>query len=68
VRNTKRDEEKVRVGEDLGGVLDGEAGLPAESLLFNILMADLEEEMGRVKWGGGMKLGERRVYSFSLRG
>jgi len=30
-------------------------------LLFNILMADLEDEMGKIKWEG-VKVGEERVY------
>jgi len=37
-------------------------GCPANSVLFNILIADLEEEMNKVKWGG-IRLGEKRIYS-----
>jgi len=47
----------------LGGEKD-ETGLSVESLLFNILIADLEEEMDRVK-REGVKLEEVRIYSLS---
>jgi hypothetical protein len=33
-------------------------------MLFNILLAYLEEEMGKVKWGG-IRLGKGRVYSLA---
>lgn len=33
-------------------------------MLFNMLLADIEEEMGRVKWRG-VKLGKGRVYTLS---
>lgn len=36
-------------------------GCPLSPLLFNLLLADIEEEMGRVKWGG-IKLGRRKFY------
>lgn len=39
-------------------------GCPLSPLLFNILMADIEEQMERVKWEG-MKLGEGRVYTLA---
>jgi len=37
-------------------------GYPLSPLLFNILLADLKEKMGKVSWGG-VKLREGRVYS-----
>lgn len=47
---------RVRVGRELGEVFWTARGLrqgcPLSPLLFNLLIADLEEEMGKVKWGG----------------
>lgn len=37
-------------------------GRPLSPLLFNILIADLVEEIERMKWGG-VRLGDRRVYT-----
>lgn len=34
---------------------------PLSPLLFNLVLADVEEEMGKVKWG--IKLGEGRMYT-----
>lgn len=39
-------------------------GCPLSPLLFNLLVADLEEEMGKVKWEGIM-LGGERVYTLA---
>jgi len=39
-------------------------GCPLSPLLFNILIADLEEEMRKVKWGG-MKIGEEKIYGLA---
>jgi len=39
--------------------------MPVESHLFNLLLADLEDEMGRIKWEGGIKIGEGRVHSLA---
>lgn len=33
-------------------------------LLFNLLIADLEEEMSKVKWGG-TKIGGKRIYTLA---
>lgn len=37
-------------------------GCSANPVLFNILMANLEEEMNKVKWGG-IRLREKKIYS-----
>jgi len=42
----------------------GQTGMPAKPNAFNILLADMEEEMGKVK-GGGVKLGGKRLYTLS---
>jgi len=51
----------VRVGEDLGEgfwmARGMRQGCPLRPLLFNVLIADLEEEKS--------KMGERRVYSLA---
>ncbi|XP_071579341.1 uncharacterized protein [Temnothorax nylanderi] len=39
-------------------------GCPLSPLLFNVLLADMEQEMGKVKWGG-VVLGGRRVYTLA---
>lgn len=39
-------------------------GCPLSPILFNILVVDLEEEMGKIKWGG-VKLEEGKVYSLA---
>lgn len=36
-------------------------GCPLSPLLFNLLVVDLKEEMGKVKWGG-IIIEEERVY------
>jgi len=60
LRETKRE----RVGGEVGGNFWSRRGLrkgcPLSSILFNILIIDLEEEMRRVKWGG-IRLGEERI-------
>ncbi|XP_024875959.1 trichohyalin-like, partial [Temnothorax curvispinosus] len=65
LRETKS---RVRGGNELGEVFWTERGVrqgcPLSPILFNVLLADLEEEMGRVKWGGIM-LGGKRVYTLA---
>lgn len=39
-------------------------GCPLNPLLFNIILVDLEEDMGKVKWGG-VKLREGKGYTLS---
>lgn len=64
IRETKS---RMRIGKEIGesfwtarGVRQG---CPLSLILFNILMADIEEQMGRVKWG--VKLGEERIYTLA---
>lgn len=57
---------RVRVGGKMGKKLWTARGVkqrcPVSPLLFNLLMADLEEELRKGRWGG-IRLGEQKIYS-----
>jgi len=60
-------EMKGRVRGEMGKVFSMARGVRQGyplGLLFNLLVADLEEEMGKVRWGG-MRLGEKKLYSLA---
>lgn len=40
------------IGEDFWTIRGVRQGCPLSLLLFNILVADMEEEMGKVRWKG----------------
>lgn len=61
---------RVRVGGKMGekfwtvrDVLDRQ-GCPLSPLLFNLLMAELEEGLRKGRWGG-VRLGEEKIYSLA---
>lgn len=57
-----------RVGEEVGESFwtgrELRQGCPLSPQLFNILTADMEEEMRKVKWGG-VAIEEKRIYSLA---
>lgn len=59
---------RVRVGGETGECFWTAKGVrqrcPLSPLLFNIMTADLEEEMGKVKWGG-IRILDKRVYTLA---
>lgn len=54
LRKTKS---RIRAGRKIGEKFWTARGVrqecPLSPLLFNVLIADMEEVMGKVKWGGG---------------
>lgn len=51
-------------GENFWTARDVRQGCRLSSVLFNLLIADMEKEMRKIKWGG-VKLGEDRVYTLA---
>lgn len=49
-------------GEGFWTVRGVRQGCPMSPILFNLVLADLEEELRKVKWRG-TRIGEERVYS-----
>lgn len=56
----------MRVGREVGGTFWAarriRQGCLLSPSLFNIILADVEEEMEKVKWSG-IRLGEERIYT-----
>ena len=55
---------RVRIGEQKGEFFWLRKGCPSSPLLFNILLADLEERMGK-RGEGGTGLENGRIYSLA---
>lgn len=58
---------RVKVGAELGNFWTARGvrqGCLMSPILFNIVIADLEMEMGKVKWGG-VRVGERKIYTLA---
>jgi len=63
---------RVKIGGELGESFFPREGTargvrqrcPLSPMLFNIVIADLEEVMGRVKWGG-IEVEKKRIYSLA---
>lgn len=65
MRKTKN---RVKTREELGGEFWTakrlRQGCPLSPILFNVLLADLEEEMRKGGWGG-VRIEDRKVYSLA---
>ncbi|XP_011881271.1 PREDICTED: uncharacterized protein LOC105569421 [Vollenhovia emeryi] len=61
---TSRVRVRGEIGKEFWTARGLRQGCPLSADLFNILLADLEEEMGNVKWGG-IRLGEEKIYSIT---
>lgn len=63
-----RETKNKRTGRETGGSFWTARGIrkrcPLNATLFNIMISDLEEEMGKVKWGG-IRLGGERIYTLA---
>lgn len=52
------------MGENFWMAREVRQGYPLSPLLVNVLIVDLEEAMGKVKWGG-VKVGGERIYTLA---
>jgi retron-type reverse transcriptase len=64
LRETKSRVRVGQVGEELWTARGVRQGCPLSPILFNIMMADMEEEMAKGGWGG-VKLGEGKIYTLA---
>lgn len=55
-----------RIGNKRRGINFGRQGCPSSALLFNVVMADLEEKISRVKWDW-VRLEGDRIYSMTCK-
>lgn len=65
VKEARETKNKMRTGRETGGSFWTARGIrkrcPLNATLFNIMISDLEEEMGMVKWEG-IRLGGGKGY------